>query len=232
MRVEIYSDVVCPWCYIGERRFARALAAFPEGEGVEVVFRPFQLDPEAPATPRPLVEALGRKFGARAAAMMTRVSETAHGEGIEMRWDVALSANTLTAHRLLRLAEHEHGERVQRAVAERLFEAHFTRGLDIGDASVLADIAAGAGMDRARVASHLATDEGLREVCDEIADALAAGVTAVPTFVFDGRYVVEGGQPAPTLLRALEEVARLRRSAAPRPEERAADACADGACRV
>jgi predicted DsbA family dithiol-disulfide isomerase len=82
------------------------------------------------------------------------------------------------------------------------------------------------------VASYLGTDEGLREVCDEIAEALAAGVAAVPTFVFDGRYVVEGGQPAPTLLRALEEVARLRRPAPPRTGEVSLDACADGACRV
>jgi predicted DsbA family dithiol-disulfide isomerase len=232
MKVEIYSDIVCPWCYIGERRFARALAAFPARDRVEVVFRPFQLDPEAPATPRPLAEALGRKFGARAPSMMARVSEAARGEGIDVRWDIALSANTLTAHRLLRLAEREEGADVQRALAERLFDAHFTRGLDVGDAGVLADLAAEAGMERERVTAYLATDEGLRDVCDEIEQAQARGVTAVPTFVFDGKYVVQGGQPAPILLQALEEVGRLRRAAEPADEESGAAACADGTCRI
>jgi predicted DsbA family dithiol-disulfide isomerase len=232
MKVEIYSDIVCPWCYIGERRFSRALAAFPDAEGVDVVYRPFQLDPDAPATPRPLAEALGRKFGVQAAAMMSRVAEAARGEAVEMRWDIALSANTLTAHRLLRLAEHERGTAVQRAIAERLFDAHFTRGLDVGDATVLASIAAEEGMDSDRVEAYLATDEGLREVCDEIEAAQAMGVTAVPTFVFDGRYVLQGGQPAPTFLRALEEVARLGRSAEPADAGSGDEACADGACRV
>jgi predicted DsbA family dithiol-disulfide isomerase len=232
MKVEIYSDIVCPWCYIGERRFARALAAFPEAERVDVVFRPFQLDAEAPATPRPLAEALGRKFGARASAMMSRVADAARGEGIDVRWDIALSANTLTAHRLLRLAEREEGAAVQRAIADRLFGAHFTRGLDVGDVGVLADIAAEEGMDRDRVEAHLATDEGLREVCDEIEAAQAMGVTAVPTFVFDGKYVVQGGQPVPTFLRALEEVARLDRSADVEEADSGDDACVDGACRI
>ena len=232
MKVEIYSDVVCPWCYIGERRFARALATFPDAARVDVVFRPFQLEPEAPATPRPLAEALGRKFGARAPQMMARVADAARGEGIEIRWDIAQAANTLTAHRLLRLAERESGSVMQRAIAERLFDAHFTRGLDIGDAAVLAEIAAAEGMDRERVEAYLATDEGLREVRDEIEEAQAMGVTAVPTFVFDGKYVVQGGQPAPTFLRALEEVARLGRSSDGEDAESVDAACVDGACRT
>ncbi len=233
MKVEIYSDVVCPWCYIGERRFARALSAFPGAEQVEVVFRPYQLDAAAPVTPRPLLESLGRKFGARVQEMLSRVSGAARSEGIEMRWDVALAVNTLTAHRLLRFAERAYGPAVQRGLAERLFDAHFTRGANIADPAVLAGLAAESGMDEDRARAYLETDDGLREVTAEIADAQRLGIRAVPTFVFDRRYIVEGGQPAPTFLQALEEVARLGREAesgaAPDGTE---DACTDGACRV
>ena len=234
MKVEIYSDVVCPWCYIGERRFARALAAFPGAESVDVVFRPYQLDAEAPVTPRPLLESLGRKFGSRVQAMVSRVSDEARGEGIEMRWDIALAVNTLTAHRLLRFAEREYGPAAQRALAERLFDAHFTRGANIADPALLAALAAESGMDADRALAYLETDEGLREVTAEIAEAQRLGIRAVPTFVFDGRYIVEGGQPAPTILQALEEVARLGRDAGREATTDGAgeDACADGTCRV
>ena len=234
MKVEIYSDVVCPWCYIGERRFARALSAFPRAEEVEVVFRPYQLDAEAPVTPRPLLESLGRKFGSRVQEMLSRVSGAAREEGIEMRWDEALAVNTLTAHRLLRFAEREYGPAVQRSVAERLFDAHFTRGANIADPALLARLAAESGMDEERTCAYLETDEGLREVTAEIAQAQRLGIRAVPTFVFDGRYIVEGGQPAPTFLQALEEVARLGREAASEATaaDDGADACADGTCRV
>src|SRR5690606_33521353 len=115
MKVEIYSDVACPWCYIAERRFARALAAYPGGDRVEVVYRSYQLGPEAPAEAVPMMEYLSRRFGDRVDGMLERVSENARVEGIEMAWDRALSVNTLTAHRLLRLAEREYGPAVQRA---------------------------------------------------------------------------------------------------------------------
>ena len=117
MKVEIYSDVVCPWCYIGERRFARALAAFGGGD-VEVVFRPFQLDPAAPTAAEPIARYLERRFGARAGSMLGSVSAAAAAEGITMDWDRALAANTRTAHRLLGLAEREYGAGTQRALAE------------------------------------------------------------------------------------------------------------------
>jgi predicted DsbA family dithiol-disulfide isomerase len=233
MKVDIYSDVVCPWCYIGERRFARALAAFPGGEQVDVGFRPYRLDPDAPATPRPLIESLGRKFGARVPEMLSRVSEVARDEGIEMRWDDALAVNTLSAHRVLRLAGREHGPAVQRALAERLFDAHFARGADISDAATLGELAGAAGMDADGVCAHLATDDGMREVLAEIEQAQRLGIRAVPTFVFDGQYVVEGGQSAPVFLQVLEEVARLGRAEGGAATEREGDdACLDGACRT
>jgi predicted DsbA family dithiol-disulfide isomerase len=207
MKVEIYSDVVCPWCYIGERRFARALAEYPGADEVEVVFRPYQLDPSAPRTAVPLLDYLARRFGAGARRMTEHVGAAARGEGIEIRWDDAVAANTLDAHRLLRLAEQEHGPGMQRALVERLFDAHFTRGMDIADTAVLADLAAAVGMERARATAYLASGEGAREVRDEIAHARRLGVTAVPTFVFDGASAVSGAQPPALFREVLDEVA-------------------------
>lgn len=208
MKVEIYSDISCPWCYIGEKRFAAALASFDEPE-VEVVFRPYQLDPGASTTPRPLLDALREKFGANAARMTARVTEAAGEEGIAMHWDQAVAVNTLTAHRLLRFALQEYGPTVQRALAERLFKAHFTDGGDVGDVALLAELAAAVGMDRERSRAWLESSEGLDETRAEIARAQELGIRAVPTFVFDEQYLVEGGQPSAVFSEVLHEVARL-----------------------
>jgi predicted DsbA family dithiol-disulfide isomerase len=207
MRVEIYSDVACPWCYIGKRRFEKALAAFPGRSEVEVIFKPYQLDPGAPAEATPVLERLRRKFGAQAEAMMQRVTDAGRGEGIEMNFDRALAANTLTAHRLLGLAEREYGSAIQHALADGLFDAHFSRGGNVADPGQLTEIAVSAGMDRARVESFLRSTEGADEVKAEIRAAQEMGITAVPTFIFDDRYAVQGGQPAPIFLQALERAA-------------------------
>ena len=109
MKVEIYSDIVCPWCYIGERRFDRAIQAFgPAARDVEVVFRPYQLDPGAPAESRPLRDYLAARYGPASTGMLARVTEVASGEGIAIDWESALAANTLAAHRLMLLAERDH----------------------------------------------------------------------------------------------------------------------------
>src|SRR5688572_13965192 len=111
MKVEIWSDVACPWCYIGKRRFEAALASFAGAADVDVVYRPYQLDPGAPAKAYPLMERLAKKFGPQASAMAQRVTDAARSDGIDMRFSNALAANTLAAHRLLRLAEREYGAR-------------------------------------------------------------------------------------------------------------------------
>ena len=219
MKVEIYSDISCPWCYIGEKRFAAALASFAE-EDVEVVFRPYQLDPGASTTPRPLTDALREKFGANVQQMLGRVTEAARGEGIETRWDDAIAVNTLAAHRLLRLALREYGPAVQRALAERLFDAHFTRGCNVGDPALLTELAVAAGMNRERVRGYLESDEGLVETRDEIDQARQLGIRAVPTFVFEDQYMVEGGQPSAVFADVLRQVSRLAATAgegAPQP---------------
>ncbi len=228
MKIEIYSDVACPWCYIGEARFNRALRAFG-AENVEVVYRPYQLDPGAPREAVPMLEYLERRFGGSARAMADRVTENARREDLVMDYDRGLAVNTLDAHRLLRLAEREHRPEVQHAVAEALFRAHFSEGRNIGDPAVLAEIAEAAGMDAEQVREHLASEEGTREVKQEIAQAQRLGITAVPTFVFQGKYAVQGAQPTSAFLQALEAVAREEGSGS---DARAEDSCTEGACTV
>lgn len=204
MKIEIYSDVVCPWCYIGKRRFARALEQFSEADEVNVVFRPYQLDPGAPEEAVSQSEYLEKRFGHRATEMQRQVGAAATGEGISIEWDSMLAANTRKAHRLLRLAEHEYGADVQRDLVERLFDLHFTRGGDIGDIEQLADEAAAVGMDHERAKSYLHSGEGEQELEAEFEAARQLGIRAVPTFVFDGERAIQGAQPTALFLRALE----------------------------
>lgn len=228
MKVEIYSDIVCPWCYVGERRFNRALSAYPRADEVDVVFRPYQLDPDAPATAVPMAEYLEQRFGPRAAGIHGQVDAAADGEGITMNWDRALAVNTRTAHRLLKLAEEEHGAAVQRALAEQLFDLHFTQGGDISDPEQLSAAAAAVGMDRERARGYLASDEGMTDLEKAFEAARDLGIRAVPTFVFDGRYAIQGAQSAARFLETLEQVAAISKS------EEAVDsgACADGSCAI
>lgn len=204
MKIEIYSDIVCPWCYIGERRFGRALEQFPEADEVEVVFRPFQLDPGAPEEAVPQSEYLEERFGHRATEMQRQVGGAAADERISIEWETMLAANTRTAHRLLRLAEHEYGADVQRELMERLFDLHFTRGGNVGDIEQLADEAAAVGMDRERAKSYLHSGEGEQELEAEFEAARQLGIRAVPTFVFDGERAIQGAQPTERFLQALE----------------------------
>ncbi len=210
MKVEIYFDVVCPWCYIGERRFARALEALGvTAEDVEVEYRPYQLDPSAPEQAVPIAQYLERRFGAGAGSMQDRVAKVAAGEGITIDWSRAQMANTLNAHRLLRLAQEEYEVGVQHALVEALFRAHFADGVDVGDVEQLAAIAGSVGMDASRVKTWLSSDAGRSEVRVEIDDARRIGVQSVPTFVFDGRYAVEGAQPVESFVEVMNEVRRL-----------------------
>lgn len=212
MNVDIYSDIVCPWCYIGERRFARALAGFPQAGDVRLVHRPYQLDPGAPAAPVPLTTYLETRFGPDWRQRLGAVTEAAAGEGISIAWDKAVSVNTRTAHRLLGLAEREHGPEVQRALLERLFDLHFAQGGNVADVDQLVEAAAAVGMDRAHVASYLASEAGAAQLETELAQASALGIRAVPTFVFEGRWVVQGAQSSDHFLQALTETARLTRA--------------------
>ena len=212
MRVEIWSDVVCPWCYIGKRRFEQALAGFEGREDVELVFRPFQLDPTAPSgSTMPVIEAYARKFGGeeRAQEIIAHVTEVAAADGLDFHLERAQRANTRDAHRLLALAEREHGLAVQGALKEALLRAYFVDGRNVADHDTLVDIAVGAGIDSGRAASMLASEEGSHELNAELDEARELGVAAVPTFVFGGRWAVPGAQDPEMLLRALRRTAEL-----------------------
>jgi predicted DsbA family dithiol-disulfide isomerase len=234
VKVEIYSDIACPWCYVGKTRFERALAAFPRRSSVEVVYRPFQLDPSAPHEARPHHQVLAAKYGPRAAAMDQQIAALGADEGIGFDFDTVLENNSLLAHRLLRFVLDEYGPEAQVRLKGRLMAGHFGEGMDIGDHEHLADAAVAVGLDRDAVAQFLSGDELRDEVLDDIEQARQLGITAVPTFVFEGRWAVQGGQETSVFLQALEQVARDTAAApdtAGTGTEAAADSGTDaGAC--
>jgi predicted DsbA family dithiol-disulfide isomerase len=214
MTVEIWSDVVCPWCYIGKRRFETAAARLSDEVELKVVFRPYQLDPTAsPGRSQPVIEAYAKKFGGpeRAAQIIDHVTSIAAGEGLDFHMDIALRANTLLAHRLLFLAE---GSGHQYALKERLLQAYFCDGLDIGDPDVLADCAAEVGMPRSAARAYLESDDGTLVVREMLLAAVDAEFTAVPTFVFDGRWAVPGAQDPETFVNVVRRLLQRRGDAA------------------
>ncbi|MGR6316394.1 DsbA family oxidoreductase [Micromonospora soli] len=210
MEIEIYADVVCPWCWIGKRRLEQALESY-DGE-VTVRYRPFQLDPTPVTEPKPLIEALGAKFGGRdkAEGMAAHVTQVAAGAGIEMHFDRAVAANTFEAHRLVRFAA-ERGRSAE--LVERLYRAHFQDGIDVGSKDALVKLAAEVGLDEAETRGYLESNVGRREVAADLTAAHQLGVSSVPTFVLAGKYAVTGAQEPEVLLAALREVEQ-RESAA------------------
>jgi predicted DsbA family dithiol-disulfide isomerase len=206
MQVEIWSDIVCPWCYLGKRRFEQALASFDHRDQVEVVYRSFELDPSAaPGVTTPTVAVLSTKYGlspSQADAAQREMEGRAAQDGLEFHLDGLASGNTRDAHRLLHLAK---ARGHQAELTERLHRAYFTEGRSIFEADSLAELAAEAGLDRAEVATVLATDKYADEVDADEAMARSLGANGVPFFVIDRRYGISGAQPAPALAQALEQ---------------------------
>jgi predicted DsbA family dithiol-disulfide isomerase len=209
MQVEIYADIICPWCYVGTRRFARALARFPEASSVEVRHRPYRLDAQAPpnAVPRlPLFEErLDRRRQRLVRYARAVVSDLARDEGIEIAWERIQRVDTSSAHRLLALAWRGYGSAVQRRLVERLFEAHFTRRANIADHRLLTTLAAAEGMDPGHVRVYLASGDGAAELRRDLEDAHRR-FKGVPMFVFDGDLVIDGSQAVPAFLHVLTAV--------------------------
>lgn len=203
--IEIYSDLVCPWCYIGKRRLERALATY-DGD-VTIHYRPFQLDPSPVPEPVPLVDAMAAKFGGvdRAREIFAQTTVVAAGVGLDLRFDRAVSANTFDAHRLVRFAA-ERGRAAE--TVDALFDAHFRAGTDLGSTAALAAVAAGVGLAENEALAYLTSDAGTAEVRAELATARQLGISSVPTFVLAGRYAVTGAQEPETLRAALTEVAQ------------------------
>jgi predicted DsbA family dithiol-disulfide isomerase len=217
--VEVWSDIVCPWCYIGKRRLAAAMAELDADPSfdtpIEVVYRPYQLDPNAPpGTATPVAEAYTRKFGGpeRAAAIIEHVTNVAAEAGLEFRLDRAVRANTRDAHRLLWYANERGEPGAQADVKERLLAAYFVEGRNVGDPDVLVDVAAAAGLDGDHVRRFLASDEGVAELHESLAFAQQAGITAVPTYVIDNRWSIPGAQDPAVFVQVLTRLAERRAS--------------------
>jgi predicted DsbA family dithiol-disulfide isomerase len=234
MRVEIWSDVVCPWCYVGKRRFEKAMAQFAHRDQVELVWRSFQLDPTAgpsPAEGGQQVKLLAEKYGrslAEAQGMLDSMTATAAAEGLDFRFDLNRSGNTFDAHRLLHLAL-EHG--VQDRLKERLDHATFTEGSPVSDHAALRGLALEVGLPADEVDAVLASDQYADAVRADIAQAAAYGINGVPFFVVDGRYGISGAQPPEVVLRTLEQAWAERPALQFVPAD-GAEACEGDACAV
>lgn len=197
LAIDVVSDVVCPWCYVGKRRLEQALA-LRSGVAVEVRFRPFQLDPTIPPGGFDRAEYMAKKFPpAQLAAAHDRLSEIGREVGIDFHFDrIKRSPNTLDAHRILRWAQPA-GTQV--ALKEALMRLYFVEGEDIGDPALLARIAGEHGLEESRIAALLASDADKQAVQDEIATAVRIGVSGVPFFIFASKFGVSGAQDAATL---------------------------------
>jgi predicted DsbA family dithiol-disulfide isomerase len=210
MRIDIWSDVVCPWCYVGKRRFERALASFEDRADVEVVHRSFQLDPaRRPGQTQKRREMLMGKYRLTAAqveGLDARMEQTAAAEGLEYHLGDGVTGNTLDAHRLLHLAA-DRGR--QDAALERFYRAYFTEGRSLFDAASLTALAVEAGLDGGEVGTVLAGDDYAAAVANDIREAQALGANGVPFFVFDRRFGVSGAQATEVFSQVL---ARARES--------------------
>jgi predicted DsbA family dithiol-disulfide isomerase len=219
VEVDVWSDVVCPWCYIGKRRFERAVdVVAAEDVDVRIRYLPYQLDPTARAVGSPVVEAYERKFGSRERAeqIIAHLTRVAASEGIEFHMDKALRANTLDAHRLLWLTG---ATGHQEALKQRLLQAYFEDGLDVADREVLARCAGDVGLDPDIVRAFLASDDGVEEVQGLLRDAAELEITGVPTYVIscgDVKWMVPGAQDTDTFVQVMRRVA-ARAEAAGRP---------------
>ena len=235
VHVEIWSDIACPWCYIGKRRFATALAAFGHREHVEVTWRSYELSPGTPVGPgTPEIDMLARLKGIPhedVERMFAHVTEVAAGEGLAYDFPRALAVNTFAAHRLVHLARTTGGSALAERTLDALFSAHFEHGADLGDDEELVRIVSGAGLDAAAARAALADGTGTEAVRADEAQARTLGVTGVPFFVVDRRIAVSGAQPAEVFTQLLEagwrEANPLQTLAAADPD---AAACADESC--
>jgi len=213
MRIDIFADTVCPWCFIGKRRLEEALAARPQ-PGMVVRWRTFQLNPAMPAYGMDRQTYLSVKFGGsqNANRVYETIRETGRGAGLDFRFDkIDWTPNTLKSHQLIHFAA-DRGD--QDALVERLFRMYFMEGADIGDTEVLADAAEAVGLDRASALDALDANDWRETVLREDEQARAVGIQGVPTFILNGRYALSGAQDPKVLMQMFD----LARESAPLPE--------------
>ncbi len=209
MVIDVYSDVVCPWCYIGGRRLEKALALRPDLQ-VERRWRPFQLSPDMPKAGMAWAEFAQRKFGGwnQAQAIFARVTAMGAADGITLAFDrVASAPNTVDAHRLILFAAAR-GRRWE--TADALFRAYFVEGKDLNDHEQLVVVASGVGLEASEVRGYLSGEDGVAEVLASQEEAGRLGIAGVPFYVFDGRYALSGAQPVEVFGRALDAAASER----------------------
>lgn len=208
LRIDVWSDLACPWCYIGKRRLDAALAQAALPAGVEITWRAFELDPSAPAvrddglTPAQRLAAKYRRSEAEAEAMIANVTRIAAGDGLTFAIERSRSGNTFDAHRVVKLAA-AHGRATE--AKERLFRAHFTEGRALGDRAALGELAGELGLDAAEVDAALTGDRFAAEVRADQRLARELGISGVPFFVFDQRLAVSGAQPVAALVGAIAQ---------------------------
>lgn len=206
MKVDIWSDVACPWCFIGKRRFEAGLRGFGHADEVEITWHSYQLDPTLPEHyDGTELDYLASRKGMpreRVQQMFDQVAQQAAGEGLRYDFDNLVVANSLRAHHLLHVAARHD---VADAVKEELLSAHFEHGTDIGDPAELVAIGVRHGLDAAEVRAGLDDPQIRAEVERDFAQARAYGIQGVPFFVIDGKYGISGAQPAPTFTAALEQ---------------------------
>ena len=217
MQVEIYSDVVCPLCAIGKAKFESSRLAYAAegGEPIEVIWRPFQLDPTAPSTGSPVIDGYAKTFGGmeKAREITSHVTAVAATVGWEFNFAIAKRANTFDAHRLLAYAYEVGGETMQGELKQRLLLAYFTDGGNVGDVEELVAIASACGLDADHARAMLASAAFVRETREEMDGAIERGITAVPSFVFDGVGVLSGAQDPEQFLRIFRRLAARKAEA-------------------
>ncbi|QIE41805.1 DsbA family oxidoreductase [Rhodobacteraceae bacterium SC52] len=212
VKLDIFSDPICPWCLIGKTQLDRALAQRP-GHPFKIVWHPFQLNPDMPAEGMDRREYLETKFGGRdrAVKVYSQIDDAARAIGLELNFEgIKRTPNTRNAHRLILWSEIEDK---QDAVVDALFTAYFIDGRDIGDVDVLADIADASGLDAAVVRRLLSGDNDISEIVDRDATARAMGLSSVPTFIVGGQHAVPGAQPAELWLQVIDEMTGAQKTA-------------------
>ncbi|UWQ12278.1 DsbA family oxidoreductase [Aliiroseovarius crassostreae] len=205
IRLDVFSDPICPWCYIGKTRLQRALEAHPDHPFL-IQWHPFQLNPEMPKDGMDRRSYLEAKFGGKDGAVQAYlpVVKEAEASGLSINLDaIERTPNTLDAHRMIHWAALEEK---QNAMVDRLFKAYFVEGMDIGDPEVLADLGADIGMERDVIARLLASDADADDISARDADARHKGVNSVPTFVIANQHVVPGAQPAELWMQVIDEL--------------------------
>ncbi|MBA2876318.1 DsbA family oxidoreductase [Thermaerobacillus caldiproteolyticus] len=236
MKIEVWSDFVCPFCYIGKRRLEKALEQFPQKDQVEVVFRSFELDTNAKKSyDMTIHEIIAKKYGItieQAKKANEDIARQAEAVGLTFRFESMLPTNTFDAHRLAKYAD-EHGKLLE--MAERLLKAYFTDSKHISDHAVLAELASEIGLDREEVKHVLESNRYSEEVRKDEEEAAQLGIRGVPFFVINRKYAISGAQPTEIFLQALEKVweeensATLLEGLTPEDDD---NQCANGNCRI